>query len=68
MVLECNGRFTSHHILELELQLATLSALCPRIVNSELHHCEGALSSLDNISAFGSSLFDVWTSAVDSHN
>lgn len=36
-----------------------------RIVNSELHHCEGALSSLDNTSAFGSSLFDVWTSFSD---
>ena len=34
-----------------------------RIVNSELHHCAGILSSLDNVSAFGSSLFDVWASS-----
>jgi len=32
-----------------------------RIVNSELTHFKGALSSLENITAFGSTLFDVWT-------
>lgn len=34
--------------------------LC-RIVNSELTYFMGALGSLENISAFRSSLFDVWT-------
>ena len=32
-----------------------------RIVNSELTHFKGALSSLENITAFGGTLFDVWT-------
>jgi len=32
-----------------------------RIVNSELSHFKGSLSSLEDVKAFGSSLFDVWT-------
>ena len=32
-----------------------------RIVNSELSHFKSALSSLENTTAFGSTLFDVWT-------
>ena len=32
-----------------------------RIVNSELSHFKGSLSSLEDVRAFGSSLFDVWT-------
>ncbi len=32
-----------------------------RIVNSELSHFKGSLSSLEDVNAFGSSLFDVWT-------
>ncbi len=31
-----------------------------RIVNSELTHFKGALSTLENINDFGSALFDVW--------
>lgn len=31
------------------------------IVNSELSHFKSALSSLENTTAFGSTLFDVWT-------
>ena len=43
-----------------------LSSICVhfdrfRIVNSELTHFKGALSSLENITAFGGTLFDVWT-------
>ena len=31
-----------------------------RIVNSELMHFRGTLKSLENVTAFGDSLFDVW--------
>ena len=46
--------------LDLEICLTLFSALC-RIVNSELTYFMGALGSLENINAFRSSLFDVWT-------
>ena len=32
-----------------------------RIVNSELTHMKGSVGSLDHITAFGSSLFDIWS-------
>ena len=56
-----NVLYMCHAHYPLIVTKALLSFLVCRIVNSELTYFMGALGSLENINAFRSSLFDVWT-------